>query len=175
MTLFDKLSRMENELRSPLTASMRRSGFSDKGLESLKRFYEPPPKSEVFVNYITMFRPAGGLEYHLIKLNRYKKFPATLHEQYVFYPSECEQHALLAMQTLHPSIHYNGNVAFLLQFKVSKRYLTTQNVRQFGDNKQYWIPEYGMKQLNVNILGRIGIAKSFNLKIDKERGKYNGK
>jgi hypothetical protein len=153
---------------------MMQEGFSDRGLDSLKRHYaeckatagwgEKPSPKPTYHNYITMFRPAGGLEYHLIKLSGYKKFPINLHESYIFYPSECEAPALLATQRLYPSVDYNGSVAFLLQFKVSKEYIATQVLKMLDGkyNQQYWIPSRNMIQLNNNIFGKIIVSKSFN-------------
>jgi hypothetical protein len=153
---------------TPLTSRMMNAGFSNRGLDSLKRYYtggeNRSEKPVVYHNYITMFRPAGGLEYHLIKLSEYKKFPADLHEYYIFYPSECEAPALLATQRLYPSVDYNGNVGFLLQFKIRKEYIATQNLKQLDGkyNQQYWIASRCMQELNNNIFGKIVVSKSFN-------------
>jgi hypothetical protein len=175
MRMFDYLSDMENmddeEIRCPATSKLIKSAFSNKGLNSLKSYYDKQDQNEVikndipvvYTNYITLFRVTGGLEYHLIKLNKYKEFPCDLEDNFIFYPSVSESFAGQAARNLFPKHHFDGQISFLLKLKISKAYITTQNSRQLGGqyNLQYWIPSHGMEKFNQNIFGQIEIARKF--------------
>jgi hypothetical protein len=110
-----------------------------------------------------LYRPVGLQELHLVAEIDYKRFPARLPSQPIFYPvlkfSYAEQIAR-DWNTKDPASGYAG---FVLQFEVDDQYIKRFPVHTVGnqDHQELWVPAEELDEFNRHILGEISVEASF--------------
>ena len=106
---------------------------------------------------ITLYRPVGGLEYHLIRQSGNKLFPPRLEHQPIFYPVASEEYAIKIAKEWNTKDKSNGSIGFVMRFKIRAAYISMFDLHAVGgeEHKEYWIPSSDMERFNRNIVGEI--------------------
>lgn len=109
---------------------------------------------------VKLYRPTGHKEMELIKENNFKKWPARLEEQPIFYPVTNEKYAREIAEKWNAK---NGDVGYVTQFEVKKDFLNKYEIKQVGSSyhTEYWIPSEDLEELNNNIVGIIKVISSY--------------
>ena len=107
----------------------------------------------------TLYRPVNQEELDLIEQSGWTRFPPRLFHQPIFYPVMNEQYATELTQWNVP--HYGAG--FVLKFEVKTDYLKKFEVQIVGAERhgELWVPAEELEEFNDNIVGQIGITKSF--------------
>jgi hypothetical protein len=106
---------------------------------------------------ITLYRPVGGLEHHLITQSGNKRFPPRLSHQPIFYPVLSEEYAIAIAKEWNTKDEANGNIGFVVKFKIRTAFISMYDARTVGSkmHEEYWIPADHMDRFNNNIEGEI--------------------
>jgi hypothetical protein len=107
-----------------------------------------------------LFRPVGPEELELIKNSGWKKFPARLPEQPIFYPVLNEEYAIQIARDWNVPASGSG---YVTKFSVDSAYLERfpeQNVGGLIHN-ELWVPAEQLEEFNNNIVGLIEVTQKF--------------
>ena len=88
---------------------------------------------------VTLYRPTGPKELELVKQSGYKKWPARLPEQPIFYPVTNAEYAKeIATKWNVP----DSGVGYVTRFFVKKEFMDKYEVHQVGASyhTEWWIP-----------------------------------
>lgn len=109
---------------------------------------------------ITLWRPVGPAELHLIAETGMAAFPPRLPEQPIFYPVVTEEYAVKIARDWN--VRESGS-GYGTRFEVRKAYLDQYRVQEAGGkaHREYWIPAEGLESLNDAIVGRIEVTHKF--------------
>ncbi|ALF51983.1 crystallin [Nostoc piscinale CENA21] len=109
---------------------------------------------------VTLYRPTGPKELELVKQSSYKKWPARLPEQPIFYPVTNEQYAKEIATKWN--IRDSG-VGYVTRFEVKKEFMDKYEVHQVGASyhTEWWIPPEELAQLNEHIVGQIEVIGEY--------------
>lgn len=109
---------------------------------------------------VILYRPTGPEELKLVKESGYKKWPARLPEQPIFYPVANEAYARWIAS------HWNAGdsgAGYVTRFEVKKEFMDRYSIQQVGtaDHTEWWIPAEELEELNQNIVGKIEVIREF--------------
>lgn len=149
----------ESKKRLEKTLDMEFSKFSDT--VPMKKWV--PDTVPMNIPVITLYRPVGGLEYHLIMQSEFKKFPPRLISQPIFYPVASEEYAVKIARDWNTKDKENGSIGYVLKFNIRKAYISMYPTRYAGgiQHQEYWIPADHLERFNNNIIGKIEVVHVF--------------
>jgi hypothetical protein len=100
----------------------------------------------------------------LIRASGFREFPPRLAEQPIFYPVLTEEYATQIARDWNTQDERSGFVGYVLQFQVRTEFLSQYDVHTVGSagHREYWIPAGSLRELNVNIVGKIEIVSEFH-------------
>jgi hypothetical protein len=109
---------------------------------------------------VVLYRPAGPKEIELVAASGYKRWPARLPEQPIFYPVTNEQYAREIAQRWNVS---ESGAGFVTRFCVKKSFMDRYKIHQVGGSHhlEWWIPAEDLDKLNDNIVGLIDIIGEY--------------
>jgi hypothetical protein len=111
---------------------------------------------------VTLYRPVGQKELHLIEGSGFSAFPPRLPEQPIFYPVVNEAYA--AMIARDWNAKYNEDkVGYFTKFEVLKAFIDAFEIKVVGGavHQEYWIPASELEEFNRNIVGKIEVISKF--------------
>src|SRR5688572_16777998 len=113
---------------------------------------------ELNIETTTLFRPVGPNELALIEAAEFKKFPARLFHQPIFYPVTNEEYAVQIARDWNVKASGSG---FVTQFDVRTDYLKRFDIQNVGGwiHNEYWIPSEELEEFNGNIIGPIKVIR----------------
>jgi hypothetical protein len=111
----------------------------------------------------TLYRPVGQKELDLIESSGWRRFPARLDWQPVFYPVLSEDYATIIARDWNTKDEENGAVGYVLRFEVDDGYLAGHEVHEAGSRalREYWIPAEELEEFNDHIDGLIEVIAEY--------------
>jgi hypothetical protein len=109
---------------------------------------------------VTMFRPTGPKELELVALSGWRRWPARLVGQPIFYPVTNQEYAKqIAREWNVPE----SGAGFVTRFRVRRPFADRFEVHQVGGptHTEWWIPAEDLEELNDNIVGDIEVVAEF--------------
>jgi len=112
---------------------------------------------------VTLFRPVGKAEMHLIENTGCREFPPRLPHQPIFYPALSRRHAKQIARDWNTKDPRSGYKGYVTQFRVRADFLERYPVQTVGgsENQEYWIPAEYLTEFNNNIVGKIHVVEQF--------------
>jgi hypothetical protein len=109
---------------------------------------------------ITLWRPVGPADLHLIAEAEYRSFPPRLPEQPIFYPVLNEAYAVQIARDWNVKADGGG---YVTRFAVRRNFLDNYSVHQAGgrEHLEYWIPAEDLQAFNAAIVGEIAVVAEF--------------
>ncbi len=110
---------------------------------------------------LAVFRPTGPAELELIKRSDFKRWPARLPEQPIFYAVTNEAYARqIATRWNVPA----SGVGYVIRCEVRKSFMDRYQVHRVGgaEHTEWWIPAEDLDQLNDNIVGLIEVIGEYH-------------
>lgn len=114
---------------------------------------------------VTLWRPTGPQELDLVRSSGWRRWPARLPGQPIFYPVLNEDYAQrIARDWNLPA----SGVGYVTRFQVRRGYLDQFGVHQVGGETilEYWIPAERLEEFNDNIVGLIELVETFGIGLD---------
>ena len=110
---------------------------------------------------ITLWRPVGPAELHLIEATGMRRFPPRLPEQPIFYPVTTQEYAEKIARGWNVRSEGAG---FVTRFRVRTDTLARYDVQEAGGraHREYWIPAADMDAFNAAIVGLIEVVQAFS-------------
>ncbi len=105
---------------------------------------------------VTVYRPTGLAEMELVRQSGYKRWPARLPKQPIFYAVTNEAYARqIATQWNAPG----KGVGYITRFAVSKSFIDCYPIHQVGGaiHTEWRIPAEDLEEMNANIVGIIDV------------------
>jgi len=104
----------------------------------------------------TLYRPVGQPELDLVEASGWRRFPARLDWQPVFYPVLTEAYAIRIAKDWNTKDEANGSVGYVTRFEVDTAYLGQFEPHTAGgsDLMEFWIPSEQLDEFNAHIIGR---------------------
>jgi len=111
----------------------------------------------------TLYRPVGQAELELVRASGFRRFPARLPHQPIFYPVRSEQYATQIAKNWNTQDEASGFAGYVLRFSVRNDFLSQYKIQVVGssDHREYWIPAEDLQKLNENIMGPIEAISEF--------------
>jgi hypothetical protein len=111
-----------------------------------------------------LYRPVGPKELELIAASDYRKFPARLPEQPIFYPVLNEDYARQITRDWNVPASGSG---YVTRFAVRREFLARFPVKTVGGNvhQELWIPAGELDEMNRNIVGQIEVIAEFKANV----------
>jgi hypothetical protein len=109
---------------------------------------------------LILYRPTGPLELDLVKQTGYKRWPARLPEQPIFYTVTNEEYARqIAVQW---NVKDSG-MGYITRFQVRKSFMDHYPIHTVGQaiHTEWWIPAPDLEALNDNIVGLIEVIGEY--------------
>jgi len=109
------------------------------------------------IETITLYRPVGSSELELIKRNKFRKWPARLPEQSIFYPVTNIKYAKEITEKWNKK---NDREGYITRFKVKREFMSRYEIHKVGashHHTEWWIPAEDLDELNDNIIGLIEV------------------
>jgi hypothetical protein len=108
-----------------------------------------------------MYRPTGPKELALVAASAYRRWPARLPDQPIFYPVSNEQYAVEIARDWNVPASGEG---FVTRFRVRKSFMDRYPVQQVGGghHTEWWVPAQELEALNGNIAGEIEVVWRFD-------------
>ena len=109
---------------------------------------------------IVLYRPVGEAELRLIEQTEWRRFPARLPEQPIFYPVLTEEYARQIARDWNAR---DGKKGFVTRFCIDADYIGRFEPQQVGAriHTEYWIPATELDEFNSHIVGLIKVIASF--------------
>lgn len=112
---------------------------------------------------VTLYRPTGPKELHLVAELGYRGWPPRLTGQPIFYPVLNEEYATQIARDWNakdPSTAYRG---YVTRFQVRQTFLARYEVHRVGGkvHDEYWIPAEDLDEFNRNIVGLIEVIAEY--------------
>lgn len=109
---------------------------------------------------VTLYRPTGPQELALVEATGFKRWPARLAEQPLFYPVTNEPYATEIARDWNVAASGEG---FVTRFEVKKSFMDKYAIHQVGGDQhtEWWIPAEDLEALNDNIVGLIEVTQRF--------------
>lgn len=110
---------------------------------------------------VTLYRPVGAEELHLIEESDFTTFPPRLPEQPIFYPVINEAYA--AQIAREWNTKFGSQRGYVTRFKVDGEFLMQFERRVVGGrvHEEYWIPAERLDEFNMHIIGQIEVIATF--------------
>lgn len=107
-----------------------------------------------------LWRPTGPEEMELLAASGYRRWPARLPEQPIFYPVLNEEYATKIAQDWNMP---QSGVGYVTKFRVRRSFLDRYDVHQVGGRAilEYWIPAEELDAFNDNIVGVVEVVREF--------------
>ncbi len=109
---------------------------------------------------VVLFRPTRPAELELVRQSGWKRWPARLEGQPIFYPVTNEKYATeIAAKWNVPE----SGRGFVTRFRVRRAFMNRYPIHQVGglDHMEWWIPAEHLEELNENIVGDIEVIAEF--------------
>lgn len=110
---------------------------------------------------VTLYRPTGPQELTLVEQSGFKRWPARLPEQPIFYPVTNEAYArqIAAQWNVRDS-----KVGYVTRFEVTKAFMDQYPVQQVGGDihTEWWIPADELEAMNDQIVGLIEVIGEYH-------------
>lgn len=109
---------------------------------------------------VTLWRPVGPVELHLLEASGWARWPPRLPEQPIFYPVLNEAYATKIARDWNVS---RDGAGFVTRFQVRKAHLDRYEVHQAGGIEilEYWIPAEDLDEFNDNVVGTIEVVAEY--------------
>lgn len=109
---------------------------------------------------ITLYRPVNQAELDLIEQSGWKKFPARLPEQPIFYPVMNEAYAIQITREWNVPAY---GIGYVTAFAVDKDYLQQFNIENVGAeiHNELWVPAEELDTFNSKIIGLIQVTQTY--------------
>lgn len=109
-----------------------------------------------------LYRPVGPQELELIRASGFRRFPARLPEQPIFYPVVQEEYARKIARGWNVK---DSKAGYVTRFAVQTDYLSRYEEQLAGgrDHTEYWIPAEKLDEFNKHIVGRIELLEEFSI------------
>ncbi len=110
---------------------------------------------------VTLYRPVGPEELHLIQVSGYREFPPRLPGQPIFYPVLNEEYATRITRDWNVK---SSGAGYVTRFAVRADFLRRYEVQTVGSrvHQEYWIPADDLPEFNRNIVGLIEVIAGFD-------------
>lgn len=112
------------------------------------------------VETLTLWRPTGPTELELVRASGWRRWPARLPDQPIFYPVLNEDYAVrIARDWNVPA----SGVGFVTRFEVDAEFVARYPVRQAGGDTilELWVPAEELEEFNDHIVGTIEVVREF--------------
>lgn len=109
----------------------------------------------------TLYRPTGPEEMSLVRASGFKRWPARLPEQPIFYPVTHEAYAIEIARDWNVPASGEG---FVTRFEVDKSFMDRYPIQQVGGRQhtEWWVPAEDLDTLNDHIVGTIAVTWRFD-------------
>lgn len=109
---------------------------------------------------VFLYRPTGPTELELVRDSGWRRWPARLPEQPIFYPVENEQYASEIASRWNVA---ESGMGFVTRFRVKRSFIEAYQLHQVGASHhlEWWIPAEDLENLNDNIVGTIEVVAEF--------------
>jgi hypothetical protein len=111
----------------------------------------------------TLFRPIGKRELALIQENGYRRFPARLNGQPIFYPVLDYDYAVQIARDWNTRDANSEYTGYVTRFAVDAEFLKQFPIQTVGSSRhrEYWIPAEDLEEFNSHIVGKIDVIDEF--------------
>ena len=111
-----------------------------------------------------LYRPVGQKELDLIKDSGWKRFPARLFWQPIFYPVLTEEYAIYIAEKWNTKDPASDYVGYVLKFLIDSNYISQFEVQMVGgkESLEYWIPAEQLDEFNSHITETIEVIHEFH-------------
>jgi hypothetical protein len=108
----------------------------------------------------TLYRPTGPAELALVEASGFRRWPARLPDQPIFYPVTNEQYAIEIARDWNVPASGSG---FVTRFEVRTEFMARYDVQRVGasHHTEWWIPAEELEALNDNVVGVIEVIHRF--------------
>jgi hypothetical protein len=109
---------------------------------------------------VVLFRPTGPRELALVAESGYRRWPARLPEQPIFYPVTNEAYAREIAERWN--VRESG-AGYVTRFAVRRDFLERYESHIVGarQHEEYWIPAEDLEAMNDAIVGNIEVVAAF--------------
>jgi len=116
---------------------------------------------EEFEDCVVMYRPTGPNELAFVAASEFKRWPARLPEQPIFYPVTNQAYAAQIAREWNVPASGSG---FVTRFFVKKAFMQDYSVECVGgaNHTEWWVPAEKLEELNDNIVGKIEVIEEFH-------------
>ncbi|UJB17638.1 MULTISPECIES: ADP-ribosylation/crystallin J1 [Lysobacter] len=110
---------------------------------------------------VTLYRPVGPNELAKLRENEFKRWPARLPDQPIFYPVTNEQYAAEIAERWNVKDSGYGAVT---RFEVRAAFMDRYPIQKVGGahHTEWWVPAEELEALNDEIVGLIEISREFH-------------
>ena len=108
-----------------------------------------------------LWRPTGPEELALVEASGWRKWPARLAGQPIFYPVLNEEYATMIARDWN--VRQSG-AGYVTRFQVRRSFLDNYEIHQVGGQTilEYWIPAEDLDALNAGLVGKIEVTAEFH-------------
>jgi hypothetical protein len=112
---------------------------------------------------LILYRPVGLQEFKLVAEMDFRRFPARLLSQPIFYPVLNFSYAEQIARDWNTKDSASGLAGFVLRFEIDDQYINRFPVHIVGnqDHQEFWVPAEELDEFNQHILGEITVEASF--------------
>jgi hypothetical protein len=116
-----------------------------------------------------LYRPVGARELELIRSSGWRRFPARLVHQPIFYPVLTEAYAHEIARDWNTKDEASGFCGYVTRFHVRTAFLARYPVQQAGAKRhqELWVPADELDELNDNIVGPIEVIAEYRGRDDR--------
>ncbi len=109
---------------------------------------------------VTCYRPTGPEELKLVADSGFRRWPARLEGQPIFYPVTNQKYAEEIAEKWNVS---DSGAGYVTRFEVEADYLERFEVQQVGNrhHTEWWIPAEQLDEFNDHIVGSIEVVARF--------------
>ena len=109
---------------------------------------------------VILYRPTGQKELELVAANGYRRWPARLPEQPIFYPVTNEEYAREIATKWNVR---SSGIGYVTKFQVKKSFMDHYPIQKVGGahHTEWWIPAEDLEELNDNIVGLIEVIGEY--------------
>jgi len=110
---------------------------------------------------VTLYRPVGPKELELIAASGWRRFPARLPEQPIFYPVTNEAYAAQIARDWNVK---ESGAGFVTKFAIDADYLCRYQEQKVGGaiHTEYWIPAENLEEFNERIVNKIEVIAEYH-------------
>ncbi|WP_045746707.1 hypothetical protein [Actinoplanes rectilineatus] len=109
---------------------------------------------------MTLWRPTGPEELDLVRESGFRRWPARLPDQPIFYPVLNEEYAIMIARDWNVPA---SGVGYVTRFEVDAAFAARYPVRQAGGDTilELWVPAEELETFNDHIVGTITVTREF--------------